>query len=227
MLILIDGYNFIFTVPELERHVGTNRIESVRGHIVSLFSRYREKKHYDITIVFDGCTEVISPKKQTYAGISVIYSKSGISADTEIKNITDLCQNPKDVCIVTYDKDIKRHVKKCGCNIIEPRAMYKEILKVLTKSKKNTSDEPEYKQKGPSENDAKYWVGVFRETLKDASNEEPMPDIKNIKTSGVQRKNKKLHHNITEEPFYKYQGPSQDEVQYWLHLFEGDEEDEY
>ena len=67
----------------------------------------------------------------------MIYSKSGISADTEIKNISSLCQNPKDVAIVTYDNDIKRHVKKCGCPIIEPKVMYKEIMEVLNEDKKS------------------------------------------------------------------------------------------
>src|SRR5574341_1820952 len=103
MLIVIDGYNFIFTVPELERHAGIHRIEPVRAYVISLLSKYKEEKHYNVTIVFDGnYTATSLPKKQTYSGITVIYSKSGVTADTEIKNITKLCQNPKDVHIVTY-----------------------------------------------------------------------------------------------------------------------------
>lgn len=224
MLIVIDGYNFIFTVPELERYVGENRIEAIRDHIIFLFSKYREKKHYDITIVFDGCTETILPKKQICAGISVIYSKSGVNADTEIKNITDLCQNPGDVCIVTYDKDIKRHVKRCGCQIIEPKAMYKEIFVVLNKDKKKKSDEPEYKQKGPSENDAKYWRDVFKD-IPDEELKPGKPGIKKIDTAKEKKKTKKLPHT-TEEPLYKYQGPSPDEIQYWLGVFRGVKKDE-
>mgnify|MGYP003460477907 FL=1 len=162
MLIIIDGYNFIFTVPALEKHVGINRIEPVRDYIISLFSKYKEEKHYDVVVVFDGThTQTTLPKRQTYAGITVIYSRSGIDADTEIKNITSLCQNPKDVHIVTYDNDIKRHVRKCGCHIVEPKAMYKEILGTLNKDTGNTSGEPEGKRKGPSEDDAKYWKDIF------------------------------------------------------------------
>lgn len=219
MLIVVDGYNFMFTVPELERYVGENRIESVRSYIISLFSKYREKKHYDITVVFDGCTETVLPKKQIYAGISIIYSKSGINADTEIKIITDQCQNPGDVCVVTYDKDIRRHVKKCGCQIIEPKAMYKEISGVLNNDKKKKSDEPEYKQKGPSENDARYWKDIF----KDIPDEEIKPAKYNIKktdTAKEKKKTRKLPHN-SGEPFCKYQGTSSDEIQYWLGIFRG------
>lgn len=78
MLIIIDGYNFVFTVPALEKLVGTNRIEPVRDHVISLFSKYKQIKHYDITVVFDGnYTQAALPKKQMYSGVTVIYSRAG------------------------------------------------------------------------------------------------------------------------------------------------------
>ena len=220
MLIIIDGYNFIFTVPALERHVGINRIEPVRDYVISLLSKYKEEKHYDVTVVFDGCfTENSLPKKQNCSGITVIYSKSGTDADTEIKNITSRCQNPKDVYIVTYDNDIKRHVRKCGCHIIEPKAMYKEILEILNKDKKKKSDEPESKRKGPSKDDAKYWKDVF----KDLPDEEPQPCIKKTDMPIVKKKKKSSH--TQDEPLYKYHGPPADETQYWVRIFTGTEKD--
>ncbi|MEK6635178.1 MAG: NYN domain-containing protein [Planctomycetota bacterium] len=213
MLIVVDGYNFIFTVPELEKHVRVKHIEPMRDHIISLFSKYKEKKHYDVIIVFDGnYTEADLPKKQTHSGVTVIYSKNGISADTEIKNITSLCQNPKDVSIVTYDNDIKRHVKKCGCRIIEPKVMYKEIVEVLNEDKKIKSDEPDSKLDGPSENDAKYWKDVF----KNLPDEKPEHGIKHTETPIVKKGKKKL---LRDEPPCKLQGPSVSETQYWIHIF--------
>lgn len=221
MLIVIDGYNFIFTVPELEKHVKANRMEPLRDHLISLLSKYKEKKHYDVVVVFDGnYTEASLPKKQTYSGITVIYSKSGIDADTEIKRITSLCQNPNDVCIVTYDNDIKRHVRKCGCRIIEPKALYKEILEILNKDKKKKSDEPESKRNGPSENDAKYWKDVF----KDIPEEELQQDIKKTPMPTVKKKKRK--NPSGDEPLYKYQGPSEDETQFWLRVFKEIENNE-
>ena len=218
MLIIIDGYNLIFTVPELERHVKVNNIEPVRDHVISLLSKYKEKKRCDVILVFDGnYTEAALPKKQTYAGITVIYSKSGISADTEIKNITSLCQNPKDVSIVTYDNDIKRHVKKCGCPIIEPKVMYKEIMEVLNEDKKIKSDEPDSKRNGPSETDAKYWKDVFK-SLPDKKQKPEKTDMPVVK------KKKETSHTI-DEPGYKYQGTPSDETQYWIRIFTGEKKE--
>ena len=221
MLIIIDGYNLIFTVPELERHVKTNNIEPVRDYVISLLSKYKEKKRCDVLLVFDGnYTEAALPKKQTYAGINVIYSKSGISADTEIKNITSLCQNPKDVAIATYYNDIKRHVKKCGCPIIEPKVLYKEIMEVLNEDKKINYDEPEGKRKGPSETDAKYWKDVF----KGLPEKEQKPCVEKTDMPIVEKKKKETS-RTADEPSYKYQGTSSDETQYWIRVFTGDKKD--
>ena len=214
MLIIIDGYNFIFNVPELEKHVKINRIEHVRDFIVYLFSKYKEKKRYDIIIVFDGnFTTAALPKKQVYSGIEVIFSKSGISADTEIKNITSLCQNPKDVRIVTYDNDIIKHVKKRGCQIIEPNALYKDILATLDTAKKQKADEPESKHSGPSEADAKYWKDIF----KNLPNEESETVTQKIEMPATKIKQKTP--KTKDEPPCKYYGPSADEAQYWIRLF--------
>jgi len=223
MLIIIDGYNLIFTVPELERHVKTNNIEPVRDYVISLLSKYKEKKRCDVLLVFDGnYTEAALPKKQTHAGITVIYSKSGINADTEIKNITSLCQNPKDVSIVTYDNDIKRHVKKCGCPIIEPKVMYKEIMEVLNEDKKIKSDEPEAKRNGPSETDAKYWKDVF----KSLPDKEQKPCVEKTDMPMVEKKKKETSHT-GDEPGYKYQGTPSDETQYWIRIFTGEKKNEH
>ncbi len=216
MIVVIDGYNLIFTVPELEKYVGVNRIEPVRDHVITLLSKYKGKKHYDIIVVFDGNRAgTNAPKTQTHSGITVIYSKPGIDADTEIKKITSLCQNPKDVCIVTYDNDIKRHAKKCGCQIIDPKILYKEIVDILSQDKRDKSDEPEYKRKGPSEDDAEYWKDVF----KNLPDKDPKPVVKNTVVPKVKKKGK--HHHTVDEPPCKYQGPSADETQYWLRVFKG------
>jgi predicted RNA-binding protein with PIN domain len=215
MLIIIDGYNFIFNVPALEKHVKINRIEHVRDFIVYLFSKYKEKKRYDIIIVFDGnFTKAVLPKKQVHSGIEVIFSKSGISADTEIKNITSLCQNPKDVRIVTYDNDIIKHVKKCGCQIIEPNALYKDILATLDTAKKQKADEPESKHNGPSEADAKYWKDIF----KNLPNKESETVTQKIEMPATKIKQKSP--KTKDEPPCKYFGPSADEAQYWIRIFQ-------
>ncbi|OOP54999.1 MAG: hypothetical protein AYP45_17455 [Candidatus Brocadia carolinensis] len=224
MLIVIDGYNFIFTVPALEKHVEINRIEPMRDYIISLFSKYKEEKKYDITVVFDGnYIQATLPKKQIYSGITVIYSRSGINADTEIKNITTLCQNPNDVYIVTYDNEIKRHVKRCGCHIIEPKTMYQEILEILTKGENNTSDEPEDKQKGPSEDDAKYWMDVFKKLP-----QEEIPSfVPKRALPKIEKKKSPSHTRNVDEPHCKYQGPSADETQYWIRVFRETERNEH
>lgn len=223
MVIIIDGYNFIFTVPELDRHVGVNRIESVRDYVIALFSKYKEKKLYDIIVVFDGNhTDLVLPRKLSNSGVTVIYSKSGIDADSEIKRIASMYQNPREVCIVTYDNDIKRYAKKNGCHIIDPREMYSEILKVINKERKTPTVEPEAKQMGPTEQDIRYWKEIFQDIPdKELNSTSEEPEI----PAGKQRKTQPGR-SIMNEPLSKYRGPSSDETNYWINIFKDLEEDD-
>lgn len=216
MLIIIDGYNLIFTVPELEKYVEVKRVEAVRNYVVSLLSEYRREKTYKIVIVFDGTySESALPRKQMITGISVIYSNIGVTADTEIKEITKNSQNPNDICIVTYDNEIKRYVKKRGCQIVDPKAFYKEVLDCLNKNKKHESDEPEKKLTGPSEQDVKYWTNIFNNLP--AQKVEPESNTKNNNIPGKKRKKK---HSLQKELYQKYHAPSGDDTEYWVRIFE-------
>ncbi|MDR4506958.1 MAG: NYN domain-containing protein [Candidatus Brocadiaceae bacterium] len=223
MVIIIDGYNLIYSVPELEKYVEVHRIESVRNHVVSLLSKYQEEKPHTITIVFDGTySDTVLPRKQIFSGITVIYSKTGVNADTAIKNIVNLCQNPNDVYVVTYDNDIKRHVKKRGCHIINPKTLYKEILGLLNKNgTRIPSDEPRGKLDGPSEKDARYWIEVFKNVP--IPKEEKKSLLKNVTLKIKKRGNLSWQKDTL---LCKQQGSSAEDTEYWVKIFEGIEKDE-
>ena len=53
MLIVIDGYNVILTVPNLEKYVKVNNIEEAREILISILIRYKIMKKYNIVLVFD------------------------------------------------------------------------------------------------------------------------------------------------------------------------------
>ncbi|MCF6149272.1 MAG: NYN domain-containing protein [Candidatus Kuenenia sp.] len=217
MLIIIDGYNLIFTVPELEKHVERNCIEAVRDFVISILSQYRQEKHYDIIVVFDGTySETSLPRKLLCGGIRIIYSKTGVNADTEIMNITSQLRNPKDVCIVTYDNEIKRHVKKCGCQIMDPKSLYREMYDVLYKENDKKSTEPESKLKGPTEADAKSWKGVFQEV----TTEEIDFHIKNSGISDLKKKQEPVIIENKTDDTHRESPMSDYDTQYWVRVFE-------
>lgn len=218
MLIIIDGYNLIFSVPELEKHVERNFIEAVRDYVISFLSQYRQEKHYDIIVVFDGTySETSLPRRLVSGGIKIIYSKTGVKADTEIMNIASHVKNPKDVCIVTYDNEIKRHVKKCGCRILDPKSLYREIYDVLFKENNQKPSEPESKWKGPTEGDAKSWEGVFKEVTR----EEVDSHIKKTGLANIKKKQVQVTFENTCKNEHQEDSLPDNNTQYWIRLFEG------
>jgi len=220
-LIIIDGYNLIFTVPELEKYVEKNCIESVRDYVITLLSHYRQEKRYGIIIVFDGTSsETTLPRRSTYKEIEIVYSKTGTDADTEIKNITSKCKNPKDVRIVTYDNEIKRHVKKCGCETVEPKSFFRAVYEVLNKKTEKKYPEPESKWKGPSKMDAEYWKDIFQELP--SSEENP------ISAEKADRKKTKRKGGLSQNNIAKNKPPQPDlyDAQYWVRIFEAMDDNE-
>lgn len=210
MLIVIDGYNFIFAVPELEKEVKVNNIEDARDRLISLLVRYKANKRYNIIIVFDSSQDCYGvSSRQDISGLEIIYSRYSKDADTEIKNIINHCENPKDTCVITKDNDIRRYVQKKGSIVIDPNTFYKEITKVLGLHKKAFSKELKSKYEGPSKAEAEKWQGIFEYEGIDAEKDLGMPTKKGCKPGD----------SVSGELHSKYHGPSKNEVDFWLKFF--------
>lgn len=216
MLIVIDGYNLIFTVSNLEKYVKVDNIEDARKRLISLLIKYKASKKYNIVLVFDSSQDnYVTPSKQKISGLEIMYAKYGKDADTEIKNIISLSQNPKDTLVVTNDNDIRKFVLKKGSNVIDSVNFYMQIRKSLDSQKKSLPKEYRSKLKGPSKKETKYWLDVFKnEKNKDWKADEEVKIDKSFKKSA------------TDEPFSKFFGPSEDEANYWLKVFDEKHKDD-
>lgn len=91
--LIIDGYNFIRRVP---RFVEAERegLESGRYALLLALEKYAARWGYRVTVVFDGGSrpahmDVESPREDRFAGIDIIYSERGQSADTAIVGLLE------------------------------------------------------------------------------------------------------------------------------------------
>ncbi|MBF0106995.1 MAG: NYN domain-containing protein [Deltaproteobacteria bacterium] len=85
--VIIDGYNLIRQIPDLERHERTS-LEAGRQRLVALLAGYKKIKRHNISVVFDGdlaLSEFAPAFKES--GIHIRFSPRGISADDIIKGI--------------------------------------------------------------------------------------------------------------------------------------------
>ena len=216
MLIVIDGYNLIFTVSSLEKYVRVDSIEDARKRLISLLGQYKSSNKYNIVLVFDSSQDDnITPSKVEIPGFEIMYAKYGKDADTEIKNIISLSQNPKDTLVVTNDNDIRKFVLKKGSNVIDSVNFYTQITKNLDSHKKPLPKEYRSKLNGPSETESKYWLDVFKN--------EKNSDLKEDEEIKIK---KPIEKPVNGEPFSKFFGPSEDEANYWLKIFDKNHKDD-
>jgi predicted RNA-binding protein with PIN domain len=177
MLNLIDGYNFIFKIPRLERAAETDTLEKAREELISLLARYKLISGQDFTVVFDGREQAVAPpgvSKEKYTpghleqsivqGIKVIFSKA-TTADEDIISLLQGFPNPKEITVVTSDNAILRAARSHGCPTAPPEEFYKKITRTLKKEKFGDAKEPGGKYQDLQEHEVKYWLKYFKDRL--------------------------------------------------------------
>lgn len=165
MHIIIDGYNVVFGVPELEQVLEKENMEMARETLLEVLSRHKGTSRQEFTVVFDGRVEEgerFGPsQKEVRGGVNVLFSK-GVSADEDIINIINSSPNPKNMCIVTSDNGIIKAAKTSGCRVSKPVEFYKKIAPPSKKKSKPSRAEPKVKYQGPTENEVDYWLKLFK-----------------------------------------------------------------
>ncbi|MCG2712635.1 MAG: NYN domain-containing protein [Candidatus Omnitrophica bacterium] len=106
---IIDGYNVVKQVSFLTG----KKLSSGREGLVRFIERYKPQgsKRNEVTIVFDGKAEVVSPRMKT--DIGVIFSRSE-SADDVIKRMIEKTSNPSQYVVVSDDKAVAFYCRSIG-----------------------------------------------------------------------------------------------------------------
>ena len=108
----LDGYNIVKQVEEFSQlaiDVGRERlirsIEKMKPH---------GSMRNTVTIVFDGRPGMVSPKLSTTVSVLFSYEQS---ADEKIKALVAQADNPRNVVVVTNDREIQSYVRGLGAVI--------------------------------------------------------------------------------------------------------------
>lgn len=137
---IIDGYNIInhpLFIQHANRKIKDSKtalLEFIRVNRPCASPRNR------IAVVFDGYPDLSSRISDT-TGTNVIFSKSE-TADERIKNIVEKAGNPKNVVVVSDDKEIAFFAKSCGAKALNIEEFIKRA-KHLTGSEKKEPLKPE------------------------------------------------------------------------------------
>ena len=128
MHIVIDGYNLIRQSDHL-RPFDKRSLEAGRNALLQLLAPYRKGKQHAITVVFDawdggGPLE----ERDTHAGISIVYSRRGKTADEVIKEMVGR-RGGEELLVVTSDRDVADHAVHRGATAISSPEFEKVIFR--------------------------------------------------------------------------------------------------
>lgn len=113
---ILDGYNIVkhpLLTPSIDK-----KIKNCCNVILELvrIKKLCGSSNNKITVVFDGFSNAEELKRH-YSNINVIFSKKD-TADGVIKRIVESSSNPKNIMVVSDDKEIKFFVKDVGAQAI-------------------------------------------------------------------------------------------------------------
>ena len=147
---LLDGYNIVYKMPSLENKT----LEDQRYGLIQHIERNAPQGSNAVTIVFDGRSDVYSPRVDSC--VDVVYSR-GESADDKICKMVQQFVYKKRIVVVTDDRSIQYSVRSQGariCNVGE-FLKSKEIKSVVYEKKVSR-----YAAKEITEEFKEIWGGV-------------------------------------------------------------------
>ena len=112
--LIVDGYSLIHRDPELRSLPAVNLMaarERMIRKIESVVGALAEK----ITVVFDGRDDP-GGSEDVIAGVQVLYSRNGMTADTVIERLVHAHAQPGEILVVTSDRRERETVMASGAD---------------------------------------------------------------------------------------------------------------
>lgn len=144
---IIDGYNIVKQLPQF---IG-KKLKEGRDYLIKFLKEKRPQGSIKnkVTVVFDGHSDIFSPREnlKNY-NIEIIFTRDEI-ADDKIKKLVKKSQNPRDIVVVTDDKDLRHSVSLLGAGVLYVREFMKynkkKNDKIFTQSKTKLPPEEQFK----------------------------------------------------------------------------------
>ncbi len=119
---IIDGNNLIGKIKTLNQIYKKNKKQSGEK-LAFMIGRHFNFKKATVSLHFDGVrTDVVK-----VTGIKIIYS-GHVTADENIKNEIGKSKNPKNIVLVTSDRNVADFGRVCSCQVIKSEEFSKQLL---------------------------------------------------------------------------------------------------
>jgi len=120
--LIVDGYNLLGSTQGF-----SGGLESGREQLVRLLAAYRHRKHYPITVVFDGWGQDRTVEQRGHrTGVEVVYSKRGEKADQVIQRLVR--QYGSDCAVVSSDHEIIAVARSYGAFVMQAQEFADKLM---------------------------------------------------------------------------------------------------
>jgi predicted RNA-binding protein with PIN domain len=151
--LIIDGYNVIRQSESLSKQERVS-LEEGRHALITRLVAYKRVKALPVTVVFDGADGYhLSTRTESHAGIRVMYSPVGKTADHVIANMAK--RYGEKAMVITSDRELAARAERAGATVLDSPEFEGrlEMALLMESGEAPEEDEPgrlSTKKKGPS-----------------------------------------------------------------------------
>ena len=157
MAIIIDGYN----VLHASRWLGSSWKGVDRGEFCQLLGRLAGYSGEKITVVFDAVAAGPDLDASRAGNVEVIYSGHDRTADDVIIQMIKASSGPRDLTVVSSDREIKDAARRRGCKVRSAGEFIKASSHLLARAQTEQNREPSEKEKGLTRSETDQWLSEF------------------------------------------------------------------
>lgn len=152
LLYVIDAYNIIRHTRFTHRTKNIHEPPRALSEFI-IINRLTGSRKNKIILVFDGYPDA-SRQKEEEGGIEIIFSQDN-TADAKIKQLVENAANPKNIVVVSDDKEIRFFVRSCGAACLGVEEFIGSKNKLKQKREEQIKSELSYTQIGRINNELK------------------------------------------------------------------------
>jgi len=116
--LVIDGYNVIHAIPDIEGLLEES-LEAARIGLIRMVTEFKNSRKdvQRIFIVFDGKSEGPDQEVAVSEGITAIYTPTGKEADNKILEIIKDSDQPQSITVISNDNFLYNNARSLGARI--------------------------------------------------------------------------------------------------------------
>jgi predicted RNA-binding protein with PIN domain len=149
--IIIDGYNLAFALRETRAEVRNDQ-DQTRRILLDLLRRFKKLHPAEVTVVFDGRGDQ-PDRRQRISGIDLIFSRSPVTADDEIRTLVARAKDPGRLLVVSSDREVSRPARRRGAETIRSDEFGDRLFAAL--------QQDPLKPEKPAAMDVEHWLNRF------------------------------------------------------------------